>query len=123
MARLKHNCNHDRRNSAMGHQAPADYGRHCTHTLETNDAQTQDLATGAGQISIDDSPLAGHQVCALRLDVVEIDARDFVASNVRFDVNDVIVEEHYVAALGVQGTGVFNSMQVKGLDEVGQVLS
>lgn len=36
----KHEYNHDRRHSALGYQAPADYARHCTHTLETDESHS-----------------------------------------------------------------------------------
>ena len=36
----KHEYNHHRRHSALGYQAPADYARHCTHTLETDDSHS-----------------------------------------------------------------------------------
>ena len=36
----KHQYNHDRKHSSLGYQAPADYARTCTHTIQQIDSQT-----------------------------------------------------------------------------------
>jgi hypothetical protein len=36
----KHQYNHQRRHSSLGDLTPADYARHCTHKMETDDSHT-----------------------------------------------------------------------------------